>query len=73
VESAIEEMPWHGRSRKPRRQDHDLVAVRIARDETDLRIAVNKAGGILRPRQKLCEMTWGAVRTPGIGHRVVGE
>ena len=73
VELVIEEAPWHGCSRKPRRQDHDLVAVRIAWDETDLRIAVKKAGGIWRPRQKLWEMTWGVVRTLGIGHRVVGE
>ena len=60
VELVIEEAPWRGHSRNPRRQNHDLAAVRIARDETDLRIAVKKAGGVWRPRQKLCEMTWGA-------------
>jgi hypothetical protein len=71
VELVIEEAPWHGRARKPRRNDHDLVGVRIAWDEADLRIAVKKAGGIWRPRQKLWEMPWNAVRTLGIGHRVV--
>ncbi len=57
----------------PRRQDHDLFAVRIAWDETGLRIAVKKAGANWRARQKLWEMSWKAVRTLGIGHRLVGE
>lgn len=47
VELVIEEAPWRGRPRKPRRQDHDLVAVRIAWDETDMHIAIKKAGGKL--------------------------
>ena len=73
VELVIEEAPRRGRARKPRRQDHDLVAVRIAWDETDLRIAVKKAGAIWRPRQRLWELSWEAVRTLGNAHRVVGE
>lgn len=44
---------------------------RIVRDETDLRIAVKKAGGIWRPRQKLWEISWDVVHVLGIGHRVV--
>ena len=71
VELVIEEAPWYGRARKPRRNDHDLVGVRIAWDEADLRVAVKKAGGIWRPRQRLWEMPWVAVRTLGIGHRVI--
>ena len=71
VELVIEEAPWRGRARKPRRYDHDLVGVRIDWHETELRIAVKKAGGIWRPRQKLWEVSWDAVRTLGIGHRVV--
>ena len=71
VELVIEEVPWRGCARKPRRNDHDFVGVRVAWDEADLRIAVKKAGGIWRPRQKLWEMPWNAVRTLGIGHRVV--
>ncbi|MFA5914041.1 MAG: hypothetical protein WC830_10850 [Burkholderiales bacterium] len=59
MKPVIEQAHRHSRSRKPRRQDHDLVAVRVAWGETDLRIAVKKAGGIRRPRQKLWEMTWG--------------
>jgi hypothetical protein len=71
VELVIEEAPWHGRPRKPRRNNHDLVGVRIAWDAADLRITAKKAGGIWRPRQKPREMPWNAVRTLGIGHRVV--
>jgi hypothetical protein len=73
IEVVIEEAPWHGRARKPRRNDHDLARVRIARDEAGLRIAVKKAGGISRPRQMLWEMPWNAVRTLGIGHRVASS
>ena len=71
VELVIEEVPWRGRARKPRRNDHDFVGVRVTWDEADLRIAVKKAGGIWRPRQKLWEMPWNAVRILGVGHRVV--
>ena len=71
VELVIDEAPWRGRPRRPRRNDHDLVGVRIAWDDTELRIAVKKAGAICRPRQKLWEISWDAVRALGIGHRVV--
>ena len=71
VELVIEEAPWRGRARRPRRNDHDLVGVRIAWNESELRSAVKRAGAIWRPRQKLWEMSWQAVRTLGIGHRVV--
>ncbi len=71
VELVIEEAPWRGPTRRPRRNDHDLVGVRIAWNESELRSAVKQEGGIWRPRQKLWEMSWEAVRTLGIGHRVV--
>ncbi|OGA16119.1 MAG: hypothetical protein A3H32_04470 [Betaproteobacteria bacterium RIFCSPLOWO2_02_FULL_63_19] len=60
-----------GRPRRPRRNDHDLVGVRVAWNETELRIAVKRAGAIWRPRQKLWETSWEAVRALGIEHRVV--
>ncbi|MGH2396673.1 MAG: hypothetical protein ACRDFW_06730 [bacterium] len=40
----------------PRRRDDDLVAVRIARDESDLRERAKRLGAIWRPAQKLWEM-----------------
>jgi len=71
VELVIDEAIWRGRPRRPRRNDDDLVRVRVAWDETDLRIAVKKAGGIWRPRHKLWEISWNAVRTLGIENRVI--
>jgi hypothetical protein len=71
VELVIEETPWRGRARRPRRNDHDLVGVQIGWSETELRAAVKKTGAIWRPRQKLWEMSWEAVRALGIAHRVV--
>jgi hypothetical protein len=46
VELAIEEAPWHGRARRPRRDDHDLIGVRIEWNETALCSAVKQAGAI---------------------------
>ena len=63
VELVVEEAPRRGRARRPRRNDHDLVGVRIAWSESELRSAVKRAGAIWRPRQKLWEMSWEAVRT----------
>lgn len=35
VELVIEEAPWRGHARKPHRNDHDLVGVRIDWHKTD--------------------------------------
>jgi hypothetical protein len=45
--------------------------VRIAWNETGLRVAVKKAGAIWHPREKIWEISREAVRTLGIGDRVV--
>jgi hypothetical protein len=71
VELVIDETTWCKRARRPRRNDHDLVGVRIAWNETELRAAVKQAGAIWRPRQRVWEMSWETVRALGIGHRVV--
>jgi hypothetical protein len=71
VELVVEETAWRGKPRRARRDDHDLVGVRIAWGETDLRAAVKTAGAIWRPRQRLWETTWGAVRALGLESRVV--
>jgi len=57
--------------RRPRRKPHDLVGVRVEYDETALSHAVKTAGGIWRPRQRLSELSWKAVRILGFGSRVV--
>ena len=73
VELVVEETPWRGRARRPRRDDHDPVRVRIGWRETELRVAVKKAGAVWRPAKKAWELTWQAVRALGIQHRVLSE
>src|SRR6266496_4313957 len=69
----VQDIAWAGRARKPRRNDHELVGVRIDWKESELRAAVKRAGGIWRPRQRLWELSWDAVRTLGLHGRVVEE
>ena len=71
IELVIEETPWSGPSSRSRRDGNEIVAVRIDWKETELRIAVKRAGGIWRPRHRLWEVSREAVRMLGFGHRVV--
>jgi hypothetical protein len=51
VELVVESVPWKARGRRPRRQDDDVVYVRIAYHETDLRERakrLGRSGGSLR-------------------------
>jgi hypothetical protein len=73
AELIVEDVAWAGRARKPRRNDRDLVGVRIGWKESELRAAVKRARGIWRPRQRLWELSWDAVRTLGLQGRVVEE
>jgi hypothetical protein len=73
AELIVQDIAWAGRARKPRRNDHDLVGVRVGWNETELRAAVKRAGGIWRPRQRLWEVSWEAVRALGLHGRVVEE
>ena len=67
----VEEIEWELCERRPRGNSHDLVGVRVEYDETALRHSVKTAGGIWRPRQRLRELSWEAVRILGLGSRVV--
>jgi hypothetical protein len=73
VELVVEEKPWRGRARRPRRDDHELVDVRIEWRETELRTAVKKAGAMWRPKRRLWEMPWRVVRVLSLEHRVVAH
>jgi hypothetical protein len=73
AELIVQDVAWTARTRKPRRNDHDLVGVRIDWKESELRAAVKRAGGIWRPRQQLWELSWDAVRTLGLHGRVVEQ
>jgi hypothetical protein len=50
VELVVDVVEWQPRERHPRRRARDLVGVRVAYDERELRTAVKAAGGIWRPR-----------------------
>jgi len=73
AELIVQDVSWSGRARKPRRNEHDLVGVRIDWKESELRSTVKRAGGIWRPRQRLWEISWDAVRALGLQSRVVEE
>jgi hypothetical protein len=70
VELIVESVPWHPRPRPPRRRDEEIVAVRIAFHETDLRSRAKRLGAIWRPEQKLWELTWLDAKRLGIADRV---
>ena len=71
VELVVESVPWRPRTRAPRRRDEDIIAVRIAYGETDLRERAKRLGAVWRPVQKIWELTWADARRLGIADRVV--
>ena len=46
VELVVESVPWKARQRRARRQDDDVVYVRIAYHETDLRERAKRLGAV---------------------------
>jgi len=71
VELIVSSAAWQPNHRKPRRRDDDIVAVRIAWHETDLRERAKRLGAVWRPAQKLWEIAWGDAQRLGIAARVV--
>src|SRR5690349_17626420 len=57
VELIVESVPWQPRPRRTRRQDDEIVAVRIAFHEHELRERAKRLGAVWRPAQKLWEIT----------------
>ena len=53
VELIVETTPWNPRTRNTRRRPEDMVGVRIAYGESELRERVKRVGGIWRPRHKV--------------------
>lgn len=58
VELIIESVPWSPRTRHPRRRDDEIVPVRIAFEESELRARAMRLGAVWRPAQKLWEISW---------------
>lgn len=73
VELIVETVAWNARQRTARREPHDMVAVRIAYTETELRERMKAAGAIWRPRHRLWEVDWKTVRELGLQARVVTD
>jgi hypothetical protein len=71
VELVVQSVPWKPRGRKPRRQDDDVVYVRIAYQETELRERAKRLGAIWRQPQKLWEITFRDCKRLGIEERIV--
>jgi hypothetical protein len=70
VELIVESVAWHPRARHPRRRDDEIVGVRIAFRETELRERAKRLGAVWRPAQKLWEITWRDAKRLGIADRV---
>jgi hypothetical protein len=70
VELIVESVACHPRPRHPRRRDDEIVAVRIAFQETELRERAKRLGGVWRPARKLWEITWRDAKRLGIAERV---
>jgi hypothetical protein len=71
VELIVETTRWNPRARNARRRPEDMVAVRIACSESELRERVKRVGGIWRPRHRLWELDWRSVCSMGLQDRVV--
>lgn len=73
VELIVAEADWTPRARSPRatRSPDDRVYVRVAWREEGLRAKLKALGALWRPRFRLWELPWGAVRALEIEDRVV--
>jgi len=71
IELIVETATWQPNRRNARRVPQDMVAVRIAFSETELRERIKAAGGIWRHKQRLWEVDWKTVVDLGVQARVV--
>jgi hypothetical protein len=73
VELIVESVPWRPAKRRPRRRDEEIVAVRIAYGELELRERAKRLGAVWRSAQKVWEMSWLHAKRLGITDRVVAD
>lgn len=73
VELIVETMPWSPKPRHPRRNPHDMVAIRIEYSEYALRERIKNAGGIWHPQRRAWKMDWKSVQELGLQHRVIDD
>ena len=70
MELVVESIAWQPRSRRLRRRGDEIVAVRIAWNETELRERAKRLGAVWRPTQKLWEISYGDAKRLGIAERI---
>ena len=73
VELIVDTVPWTSNSRRVRRRDEEMVAVRIGYAETDLRERAKRFGAIWRPNHRLWEMRWLDAKRLGIADRITPD
>jgi len=73
VELIVETVPWRPAKRRARRRDDEIVPVRIAYGEVDLRQRAKRLGAVWRPAQKIWEMRWLDAKRLGISERVESD
>jgi hypothetical protein len=73
VELIVSSAPWRPRARGPRRRDEEMVAVRIAFHETELRERAKRLGALWRPAHRLWEMRWLDAKRLGVTDRVAPQ
>ena len=73
VELIVDTVPWTSNSRRVRRRDEEMVAVRIGYAETDLRERAKRLGAIWRPNHRLWEMRWLDAKRLGIADRITPD
>jgi hypothetical protein len=71
VELVVQSVSWKPRVRTRRRRDDDVVYVRIAYHETELRERAKRLGAIWRHPQKLWEIPFRDSKRLGIEDRIV--
>ncbi|MEK6245157.1 MAG: hypothetical protein AABM33_11745 [Pseudomonadota bacterium] len=70
VELIVSSAPWQPNPRGLRRRDDDIVAVRIAYGEVELRDRAKRLGAVWRPVQRIWEIAWGDAKRLGVTDRV---
>ena len=70
VELIVETVPWQPNVRRARQRNEEMITVRIAYAETELRERAKRLGAIWRSQQRLWEMRWLDAKRLGIGDRV---
>ena len=70
VELIVNSVAWQPQPRRIRRSNDDIVALRIAWHETELRERAKRLGALWRPAHKLWEITWRDAKRLGIADRI---